>query len=310
MITYKELSSLTNELGFTAHALYTASNNTSKHYYKTKIPKSNGEERELTVPDEFLKSIQRRIVDKLLYFEEVSPYATAYRYGGSTVKNAKPHVGQPLILKLDIRHFFDRIIYPAIKEKAFPENKYSENNRILLSLICSHSGTLPQGAPTSPVISNIIMKDFDDVVGKWCDKRKIRYTRYCDDMTFSGDFIPNETIKFVGRELKKMGFFLNGKKTTIVRDGQKKIVTGIVVNEKLNASSSYRKEIRQTVYYCKKFGVKSHMEHKNISDDRISFLQKLLGKVNYVLSVDSVNNEMKQYKNWITAEIKKCNMAL
>lgn len=306
MITYKELSSLTDTLGFTAHALYTASNRASKHYYKTKIPKSNGEERELTVPDDFMKSIQRKIVNKLLCYEEVSPYATAYRYGGSTIKNAKPHIGQPLILKLDIRHFFDSIIYPAIKEKAFPENKYSESNRILLALLCCHKGALPQGAPTSPVISNIIMKDFDNVVGKWCEERKIRYTRYCDDMTFSGDFIPEEAIKLVGYELKKMGFYLNGKKTTVVRDGQKKLVTGIVVNEKLNVSASYRKEIRKTVYYCKKFGIKSHMTYKNVPDDTASFLQKLLGKVNYVLSVDSGNNEMREYKEWLVTEIKKC----
>ena len=108
MIIYKELSSLTNELGFSAHALYFATNH--NHYYKTKIPKGNGEERELSVPDEFLKAIQRKIVEKLLCYEEVSPYATAYVYGGSTIRNARPHLGQKEILKLDIKDFFDSVI--------------------------------------------------------------------------------------------------------------------------------------------------------------------------------------------------------
>jgi len=303
MITYKELSSLTNELGFSAHALYSASN--YRHYYKTKIPKGNGEERELSVPDEFLKAIQRKIVEKILCFEDVSPYATAYVYGGSTVRNARPHIGQPVILKLDIKHFFDSVIYPVVKEKVFSEKKYSENNRILLSLLCLDEGVLPQGAPTSPIISNIIMKDFDDIIGEWCKQRKIRYTRYCDDMTFSGDFNPKETIEFVRGELRKRGYFLNNKKTTIVRDGQKKIVTGIVVNEKLNVSSEYRKSIRQTVYYCKKFGTASHLQMVNDIVDEKVFLQKLLGRINYVLSVDSENKEMIDYKKWTISEIKK-----
>lgn len=305
MITYKELSSLSNDLGITVRALYTASNQTKKHYHKTKIPKPNGEERELTVPDEFLKTIQRRIADKLLCFEEISPYATAYRYGGSTLNNAKPHLGQPLILKLDIRHFFDRIIYPHIKEKVFPESRYSEANRILLALICTYRGSLPQGAPTSPVISNIIMRDFDNVIGEWCRKRSIRYTRYCDDMTFSGDFDPGEVISLVKLELGKAGFYLNSKKTTIVRNGQKKIVTGIVVNEKLNVSLSYRKSIRQTVYYCKKFGIKSHMEKQKVQTDELTFLSGLLGRINYVLSVDGNNSEYEQYKLWAISEMKK-----
>ena len=305
MITYKELSSLTNELGFSAHTLYSASNYTHKHYYKTKIPKGNGEERELSVPDEFLKAIQRKIVEKLLCFEEVSPYATAYVYGGSTIRNARPHIGQPVILKLDIKHFFDSVIYPVVKEKVFPGNRYSENNRILLSLLCLDGDVIPQGAPTSPIISNIIMKDFDDVIGEWCKQRKIRYTRYCDDMTFSGDFNPKETIEFVRRELRKRGYFLNNKKTTIVRDGQKKIVTGIVVNEKLNVSSEYRKDIRQTVYYCRKFGTASHLKRVNDIVDEKVFLQKLLGKINYVLSVDSKNKEMLEYKKWAINELKK-----
>ena len=256
-----------------------------------------------------MKLIQRRIVDVLLRREEVSQYATAYTYGGSTVRNAKTHVGQSVILKLDIQHFFDSITYPLIKEKAFPASKYSESNRILLALICSFRGVLPQGAPTSPDISNLIMRDFDNVVGVWCNERKIRYTRYCDDMTFSGDFDPGEVIRLVKDELKKLGFFLNSKKTTIVRDGQKKIVTGIVVNEKPNVCAAYRKEIRQTVYYCQKFGVGSHMEKREVQIDVMAFLRKLLGQINYVLSVDSANFEFKQYKEWVMSEIKKLKIS-
>lgn len=307
MIIYKELSSLTNDLGVSAKALYSVSNHIASHYYQTKILKKNGEYRELSVPNEFLKMIQKRIVEKLLIYEEVSPYATAYTYGASTVKNAYPHLDQNTILKLDIRHFFDHIIYPVVKEKVFVKQKYSEKNRILLSILCLYNDALPQGAPTSPIISNIIMKDFDNLVGEWCNERGIRYTRYCDDMTFSGDFNHVEVISFVKEELKKMGFYLNDKKTIVARKGQKQIVTGIIVNEKINTPLLYRKKIRQELYYCKKFGIASHLQRKQLDMSEQDYLKKLLGKVNYVLSVDTANVEMIDYKKWLIDKIKlKC----
>lgn len=303
MIVYKELSSLTNDLGVSAKALYSASNNINKHYHRTEIQKGNGEVRELSVPDDFLKTIQRKISEKLLSYEDISPYATAYRCGSSTLKNAIPHLKKEKMLKLDIRHFFDHIIYPLVKEKAFPKEKYSEKNRVLLSLICIYKDSLPQGAPTSPAISNIIMRDFDNTVGKWCTEKSITYTRYCDDLTFSGNLNHKEIICFVENELKKMGLYLNHKKTVVAGSGQKKIVTGIVVNDKINTSITYRKKLRQELYYCKKYGVSSHISNENISDDEASYLRKLLGKVNYILSVDRKNIEMQEYKKWILEQI-------
>ena len=107
MIVYKEFSSLVNDLGFSGGALYSVSNHINKHYRSVQISKGNGEFRQLYVPDGFLKAIQRTINEKLLSTEEISPYATAYRPGGSTKLNAYPHIGKPVLLKLDIRHFFE-----------------------------------------------------------------------------------------------------------------------------------------------------------------------------------------------------------
>jgi len=305
IITYMELSSLTRDLGFSARALYAAANHKESHYHKTKIPKGNGEMRELTVPDGFMKAIQRRIVDVLLCREEISPYATAYRYGGSTRKNAVLHLKSDILLKLDIRQFFDHIIYPTVKERVFPADRYSEANRVLLSLLCIHRDVLPQGAPTSPVISNIIMRDFDNTVGDWCRGRGINYTRYCDDMTFSGDFDPSEVIELVKKELGKMGFYLNGKKTVIARRGQKQVVTGIVVNDKMNTSADYRKKLRRELYYCMKYGVSEHLKHQGIEVGESEYLRTLLGRTNYVLSVDRKNQEMQKYKKWLAEQLKK-----
>lgn len=299
MITYKELSTLTYDLGISAKTLYSVSNNIQNHYNKCKIPKRSGGVRVLTVPDNLLKCIQHKIVSTLLVHEEISPYAKAYRFGGSILKNAAPHLGQSVVVKLDIKDFFDHIIYSIVKEKAFPKERYSEANRVLLTLLCIYKDSLPQGAPTSPFISNIIMREFDDVVGKECKRLNINYTRYCDDMTFSGDFEPEIIIETVKKELRKIGFFLNDKKTLVLRNGQKKVVTGVVVNEKLNISADYRKKLRQELYYCRKYGIHSHLDRVNSVEEPGKYLQKTLGKVNYILSIDRENREMLEYKKWL-----------
>ncbi len=303
MIVYRELSSLCEDLGVSQKLLYTLSNRISAHYSKVQIPKGNGEMRELSVPDGILKYVQSRIVKTILVHEEVSCYATAYRYGGSTVKNARVHVGRDAILKLDIRKFFDHVIYPMVKERVFRAEKYSEQNRVLLSVLCLYHDALPQGAPTSPHISNIILREFDNTVGEWCASRGIRYTRYCDDMTFSGEISPREVTAFVKAELRKLGLFLNPKKTVYAKRGMKQTVTGIVVNEKLNTPAEYRRKLRQELYYCKKFGVKSHLTHTGSTLEEGEYLAKLLGRLNYVLSVNAGDSEMQGYKTWVKKQL-------
>ena len=164
MIVYRELSSLVHDLGFPAKTLYGLSNQIAKHYHQASLPKASGGIRSLHVPDKALKAVQRRINEVLLAPEPISPYATAYRAGCSTRINAMLHVNKPMLVKLDILHFFDSIIYPLVKEKVFPADRYSEANRILLTILCTYHEAVPQGAPTSPAISNIIMRDFDDTI--------------------------------------------------------------------------------------------------------------------------------------------------
>ena len=301
MIVYKEFSSLVKDLGFSGKVLYGVSNNLQRHYRTVTLPKGNGETRELHVPDELLKAIQRRICEVLLVTEPISPYATAYRIGGSTQKNATPHTSKPVVLKLDVRHFFDRLIYPLVKEHAFPAERYSEQNRVLLSLLCIYQDVLPQGAPTSPAISNIIMRDFDNKVGAWCAKRGISYTRYCDDMTFSGDFDPAPVKQYVKDELRRLGLFLNDQKTVVVRRGQRQSVTGLVVNEQAHVPAAYKMRIRQEMYYCQKHGIASHLETIGSNDSVETYIRRLIGRINYVLSVELQNAQMKKYREWLLA---------
>ena len=143
------------------------------------------------------------------------------------------------------------------------------------------------------------MREFDNTVGQWCLKNGIAYTRYCDDMTFSGDFDPKPVILLVKSELKKLGLFLNDRKTVVVRKGQKHTVTGIVVNEKESVPSEYKSKIRQEMYYCMKYGVKSHLAKCSFDKSAEDYVSALLGRINYVLSVEPQNKQMQDYKAWL-----------
>ena len=310
MIVYREISSVERELGISAKTLYGLSNNLNAHYRKVKIPKKDGSFRTLSVPDEILKTVQRSIAEKLLAYEPISQYARAYRTAYGIEKNAFPHVSKPKLLKLDINGFFDGIMYSSVKEKVFPSEKYSEPIRILLSMLCYFNDSLPQGAPSSPVITNIIMRDFDITVGEWCEKRDIAYTRYCDDMTFSGDFDEKAVIDFVSDKLYGMGLFLNRKKTCVVSGGRRQTVTGIVVNSKLNIASDYKRKIRSDVFYCRKFGVENHLEHIGCAADPKKYLAGLMGRINHVLHICPDSSEFIDYKNTVSELINEYNNKL
>ena len=146
----------------------------------------------------------------------------------------------------------------------FNAKRFLKGAGVMLTSLCCYKGFLPQGAPTSPAISNIVMKTFDEVIGRYCETMSIVYSRYSDDMRFSGDFSPGQVIRKVDNLLSSMGFTLNTQKTHIARQGQQQLITGVVINSKEHAPAAYRRKIRQEMYYCKKCGVRSHILHANL----------------------------------------------
>lgn len=298
MIVYKELASIEQDLGFSARTLYGLSNNLEKHYHNVFIPKSDGSKRKLSVPDLILKKVQKSIADNILVQYPVSRYAKAYKPGSSVQRNARPHVGKRKLLKLDIEGFFDHILYSQVKDIVFCEEKFSEPIRILLTMLCYYKESLPQGAPTSPAITNIIMYNFDESVGAFCQKKHIAYTRYCDDMTFSGDFDEKEVISFVKSELYKLGLFLKNRKTAVIPATKRQYVTGIVVNEKINITKDYKKKIRQEMYFIRKFGLDGHLSKMSISDKE-QYVLSLKGRISFVLQTTPNDGEFKGYKNFL-----------
>ncbi len=304
MIVYRELASIEQDLGFPAKTLYALSNHIERHYHQVSIPKRDGGSRTLSVPDLILKRVQRSIADNLLSQHPVSRYAKAYKLGAGVQRNARPHVGKKKLLKLDIDGFFDHILYSQVKERVFCAEKYAEPIRILLTMLCYCKDTLPQGAPTSPAITNIILYDFDEAVGAFCAGKGVTYTRYCDDMTFSGDFDEGEIVAFVKGELARLGLFLKNRKTAVIPQTRRQTVTGIVVNEKLNLTKEYKRKLRQEMYYVEKFGIDGHLERLGVTD-RQGYVRSLMGRVAHVLATTPSDPEFRAYKALLSSCIKR-----
>ena len=298
MKAYTALEDLEQDLGFPAKTLYGLSNHLDKHYHNTFIPKHDGSKRKLSVPDTILKKVQRSISDNILSHYTISHYSTAYTSGSSVQKNASLHVGKQKILKLDIDGFFDHITYSKVKDIVFCKENYSEQIRILLTMLCYYKESLPQGAPTSPAITNIIMYDFDEKIGKYCEENNISYTRYCDDMTFSGDFDEKAVIFVVKDELRKLGLFLKNRKTAVIPSTKRQTVTGIVVNEKIGLTKEYKNKIRQEIYYIKKYGIDGHL-NKIKESDKQHYLNSLKGRVAFVLQTIPNDAEFLGYKEFL-----------
>lgn len=279
--------------------VYSISNNIKDNYRVYKIKKKNGKYRTIYEPNQILKHIQRQILHNILDNKAISKYATAYHKGITLKDNAVLHVNKKIILKLDIKNFFDNISFLDIYNCCFSIEYFPKSVGMLLTYLCSYDDHLIQGSPTSAYISNLVMKEFDEEIGTWCNENNISYTRYSDDMTFSGDFNPSEIIKIIRKELYKLGLELNNNKIHVIHTSSRQIVTGIVVNEKVQVKSKYRKQIRQEVYYIKKFGIESHLKMIKSNIDLKKYLTIIYGKILFVLQVNKDDNEFKEYKRFI-----------
>lgn len=277
--------------------IYIMSNHITKYYNSFTIKKKSGKDRNILSPYTELKKIQFNILNDLLYDKRISEYAKAYVKNISLIDNVKIHRGYKYILKLDISNFFENISYVDVYN-IFKEYGFSNGLCGVLAHLTTYDEYLPQGAPTSPYLSNLVMRKFDYIIGKWCKKHDINYTRYSDDMTFSMNDYNKELIRFVRVNLYKYGLELNNEKICLINNSSQQKITGIVVNNKIQVDSKYRKTIRQEVYYINKYGIDEHIKRINIEDKK-KYLDSLFGRIQFVLCVDSRNKEFIKYSNII-----------
>lgn len=289
-------SNLAALVGYRKNYLKRAALFTSFFYRSFTIKKRSQELRYLKEPLPSLKEIQIWILKNILYEIPISKYAKAYIPNRNILDNVKFHRNKEKVVTLDIENFFSCISRTSV-EQIFNQYGYSSNVSNLLSKLCCCDDILPQGAPTSAYLSNIYLTNFDVIIGQYCNKINVRYTRYADDLTFSGEFDETELVNLVTKELLKIDLKINLNKTKVMRQSERQIVTGVVVNKVIQITKEQRKEIRQELYYIKKFGLNSHLQ--KTQNYRANYLPHLLGKINYSLYINPQDEEMLGYKQFI-----------
>ena len=271
----------------------------SIRYKKSTIPKRNGDTREILAPNGQLKKIQKEL---LVLFESVAYYSHAchgFRKKHSIKSNAKKHLGAKWVLKIDLEDFFPSIHFGRVVGLLMKE-PLSLNPlcaKHVANILC-FNGKLPQGAPTSPIVANMISYGLDKKIHIICKDRDITYTRYADDLTFSSkkaqisNFLwKNDELSSDIKELitdKK--FAINLLKTKLKIGTNRKTVTGIIINKKLNVHRAYIDRIRGALNAWESHGyekandtylkLRPHMSRKSLPAKALE--HNLKGRISHV----------------------------
>lgn len=237
-----------------------------KRYKIFKIPKKSGGVRQIAAPYPKLKSLLYYLKQFLDAFYNPMPCVQGFAQGRSVVGNAGMHLYQNYIYNVDLSDFFPSITYGRIwKRLQLPPYNFPEPLcRIIASLGCIHYpekgegyNALPQGAPTSPILSNMICEQMDRRLSGLAKRFGLHYSRYADDMTFSSMHNVyadgSEFLEELKRIVTEQGFSFNDKKTRLQKRGSCQEVTGLKVGVKTNVSRKYIKELRSVLHVWEKF---------------------------------------------------------
>lgn len=244
------VSHLADFLGVKHDELQRLIKDKDNYYHRFYIPKSNGGRRLISAPTKDLKSIQRNILRNILERVPIHPSANGFRRKRSILTNAENHIGQEIVIKMDIKDFFPSITYQRAKG-IFMNFGYPEGVSDTLAELSTYKGQLPMGAPTSPYLSNIVATRLDRRFINLSEKMDFRYTRYADDLAFSSkDKNFTRHIPFFKRIIADEGFEVNEEKIVIARKGGQQKITGVVVNKKVNIDRKEYKRLRAVIHNC------------------------------------------------------------
>ena len=263
------------------------------HYVTFAIPKRTGGERLIMAPKARLKALQRRLNALLVSKLPISEYAHGFRTGHSVRSNAEPHVGKSVILRLDVKDFFPSIHFGRVRGLLIALG-YGYPVATTLAALMTEAPrqpvvvgevrffaptgprACPQGAPTSPGLSNALLVKLDRRLAGLARRYGFDYTRYADDLTFSGEDIAGaHALRLLAaRVVEEEGFAINQLKTRVMRGGSCQTVAGVVVNDVLGLSRQVRRRLRAAIHQFSK----TH----TAGDGDPALLARLDGKVAYV----------------------------
>ncbi|MBK1884309.1 RNA-directed DNA polymerase [Luteolibacter pohnpeiensis] len=276
--------------------------NSSEHYrYRWQIKPKSGRYRLIESPKELLKGAQRRVLRKILNLIPPHEAAHGFRPGGSIRNFVEPHSGKPMLLRFDLEDFFPSITSTRIFH-IFLTAGYPENVAQALTAICTHSTPsqtigekplnshersrlttrhLPQGAPTSPALANLSAYRLDCRLLGLAQSIGATYTRYADDLLFSGDQKFARKSKglqaMIGGIILEERFSINHRKTRVLRQAQKQHAAGLILNQKPNIDRREIDQLKAILTNCIRFGPES--QNRNNHPD---FAAHLAGKLSWI----------------------------
>lgn len=268
-------------------------------YSSFDIPKKDGSPRHIFAPSGPLKMIQRKLADALYEYQKQirdeenikANISHAFEKNKSIISNAQIHKNKRYILCIDLNNFFDAFHFGRVLGY-FSSNRYFKFPKevaVTIAQIACYNGSLPQGAPSSPIITNLICQTLDMHVLKIAKKYKLDYTRYADDLTFSTnkkDFLKHkdEFLKNLQKEIEKSGFSINERKTRLIYRDSRQIVTGLVVNRKINVPRNFYRTTRamlHSLYTTGEFKI----------DGENGTVAQLEGRLSFIDQIEFYNNK-------------------
>ncbi|MBF5006038.1 reverse transcriptase family protein [Diaphorobacter caeni] len=281
----------------------------SHHYHSFTLPKKTGGERLISAPMPRLKRAQYWVLDNVLAKMPAHDAAHGFLAGRSIISNAKPHAGQDVVINLDVKDFFPSIAFGRIKG-VFRQLGYGEKIATVFALLCSENRAqawqvdgeklfvggkarervLPQGAPTSPMLTNLLCRRMDRRLQGLAAQLGFVYTRYADDLTFSasGEAASNNVGRLLGRVrwiLRDEGFTPHPDKERVMRKGRRQEVTGLVVNgDAPSVSRETRRRLRAALHRASQPDAAARPAHWQ---GHAAQLSQLLGLATFVHQIDA-----------------------
>lgn len=270
-------------------------NTRSPHYHQFEIPKRSGGKRTISVPMPELAAAQRFVLGDLLSKLDSHPAAHGFVAGCSIATSASPHVGQDVVLNVDLEDFFPSITLRRVAG-LFRSLGYSGQVAKVLALVSTASSgfeqehALPQGACTSPAISNLIARSLDRRLNGLSNKMGWNYTRYADDLTFSASGEPTKRVGYLLHRIRGItrdeSFRLNESKTRIQWKQHRQMVTGVVVNDQKGVTRKQRRRIRAIFHRAETEGLMAQNR-----ENHPNFVAHLEGMLGHIASVEPKHAE-------------------
>lgn len=296
-------------LGKLTHVLYRAPE--ASRYKAFEIPKRTGGMRPILAPVGLTRELQEKLAPVLQQRYSAHPAAQGFIKERSILSNARVHVGQRLVLNIDLEDFFPTIHFGRVRGLFMAEPfRLGPAAAALFAQICTYRNGLPQGAPTSPALSNFIAGDLDRRLSRIARESNVRYTRYADDITFSSNqqTLPQtllvtrhgdgagglELAEPLARAITAAGFAINQKKVRLQTRHQRQSVTGLHVNAKANVSRTRIRGLRAMLHAWEKFGIAAaahehFMKHRGLlkppNDPARGFRDVVYGQLAFIKMV-------------------------